>query len=115
MQEIWPNVRSYDVHAVRTKFNTTYPAHSKRTIEYATQHLYSAKTYSSRYDALCAQYEGYIKPPYSGNFKLMISADDRGELYIGNATSNSRGSLEMVRIRLYICPSLLPATDNLLQ
>lgn len=45
-------------------------------------------TWDGRYGSICLKVEGFFRPPYSGMFKLMIKADDLGELYISESGSN---------------------------
>ena len=41
------------------------------------------------------RYEGFLRPPYSGVFRLMIKCDDGGEFYLTNS-SNGRSKTNMV-------------------
>lgn len=66
------------------------------TIEHGTQDISSLNKYESRYKKVAARYEGFIRPPYSGLFMLMVNLDDVGEVWMSEGQQNRTNS-EMVR------------------
>ena len=100
IQEIWPEDRNTNVDDVRTKFTSTFPVNSTLTYEYATQRLNSRiSRYNNRFKFLSARYEGFLKPPYTGYFNLLISGDDFLEFWL----SFNRSSIGMVRSHAFLC------------
>ena len=87
----------YQVYTVRTQFNSTYPVPSKRSVEYGTQELRKYANFKAvEYDAVAAKWKGFLKPPYSGMFHVLINADDLGEVWLSK-DGNNRDPKNMVR------------------
>eukprot|EP00111_Clytia_hemisphaerica_P022445 TCONS_00065960-protein len=96
-QEAWPNHRNYDVKTVRTRYNSTYPIKSLKTTEYALQDYNNYDKYEVKLSYASARYEGFLRPPYSGMFRLMINCDDQGEFFISQGSQNrSRDNMTLV-------------------
>ena len=100
--EVW-DYAEYNVHKVRTQFNSTYPVPSKRSTEYGTQELRKHVNFKEvEYNAVGAKWKGFLKPPYSGMFHVLINADDLGEVWLSK-DGNNRHPKNLVRnILLYI-------------
>ena len=48
------------------------------------------------YNAVAAKWKGFLKPPYSGMFHVLINADDLGEVWLSK-NGNNRDPKNMVR------------------
>ena len=73
---------------VRDIYNDTYPVESVKEIAYGRQEFMSLGEYTKwdgRYDTLCAKFEGFFRPPYSGTFRLMIVGDDQSEFLVSRS------------------------------
>ena len=54
------------------------------------------------YNAVGAKWKGFLKPPYSGMFHVLINADDLGEVWLSK-DGNNRHPKNLVRnMLLYI-------------
>jgi len=92
-QALWPECATINVANVREQYTSSYPSNLNYTesTEYGKQSLTAVnkiRNFDPRYSTLCAKYEGYFKPPYTGMFKLMVNADDRGEFWFSQCTNN---------------------------
>ena len=52
------------------------------------------------YNAVEAKWKGFLKPPYSGMFHVLINADDLGEVWLSK-NGNNRDPKNMVRELFY--------------
>jgi hypothetical protein len=78
---------------VRTNYNDSTPANSTKSVVYGEQELFRSTWRRLEYDmplyeSLCATFEGFIRPPYSGMFKIFVAADDSAQLWFGNCSSD---------------------------
>ena len=94
----------YNVDKVRTQFNSTYPVPSKQSVEYGTQELRKHVNFKEvEYNAVGAKWKGFLKPPYSGMFHVLINADDLGEVWLSK-DGNNRDPKNLVR-KMLLCIS----------
>ena len=93
-QELWIDHKTNSIVNVRT-FSESYPINSTRSTLYDTQHLASfGRSFPqfSRYKYVCGKFTGFLRPPYSGMFRMLITADDVGEFWL----SFNRSAIGMV-------------------
>jgi len=95
LQSIWRNCGTSSSNVVKEQYNSSYPSYLNylETTEYGKQSLVAKlyKTFDEFDSTLCSscvKYEGYIKPPYTGLFNLMVNAYDHGELWFSQCTNN---------------------------
>uniref|UniRef100_A0A7M5WXN7 IPT/TIG domain-containing protein n=3 Tax=Clytia hemisphaerica TaxID=252671 RepID=A0A7M5WXN7_9CNID len=92
-QELWTNcnVRHVDENFdERFKPGASNYVSSVRTDKQELSSIYN--NYDGRFDSLCAKFNGYFRPPYTGYFKLLINADDTGDFYFSDCESNCTDS-----------------------
>ena len=96
LQEVWPECGTYDIRNFDTRFTPNSPRYSA-TIKTDRQEMVAVshlKSFDPRYGTVCAKFSGFFSPPYTGEFKLLINADDRGELWFSDCQTNcSNGNM----------------------
>lgn len=88
-QELWTdcNVRHVDQYFDdRFKPGAYNYISTIRTDKQELSSIYN--NYDGRFDTLCAKFNGYFRPPYSGYFKLLINADDTGDFFFSDCERN---------------------------
>ena len=93
LQEIWPNCKTHNIKNFDARFTPEYTSYNG-TIRTGRQEMVAVDQYKSfdpRYSSVCAKFSGFFSPPYTGEFKLLINADDRGEFWFSDCQKNCSG------------------------
>jgi len=70
-QEVWENHQNRIVDRIRKTYNATYPVKSVQSIKYGVQDYSNTIRYEERFPYVNLRYEGFLRPPYSGMFRLV--------------------------------------------
>lgn len=86
-EEVWPT--KTDISSLMNTYTSTSPVESIPSIKYGTQSIFSSIKYETRkYEKIGATFKGFLKPPYSGWFNLMVKADDQSNFYLHTGENN---------------------------
>lgn len=94
LQEIWPNCGTRDMRNFDSRFTTQHASYDA-TVRIGRQEMVAVnhiKSFDPRYSTVCAKFSGFFSPPYTGEFKLLINADDRGEFWFSDCQKNCSGA-----------------------
>lgn len=94
LQEIWPNCGTRDMNNFDARFTPSHASYNA-TVRTGRQEMVAVNQYKSfdpRYATVCAKFSGFFSPPYTGDFKLLINADDRGEFWFSDCQKNCSGA-----------------------
>lgn len=86
-EEIWPQ-KSYSVDEIRKTYTKNTPIESISRIRYDTQEILSYSRHQKRYSAIAGAVKGFLRPPYSGWFNLLIKGDDQSEFLLSSGMHN---------------------------
>ena len=98
---------THSLNNIRTKYNSTYPVNSKQKIKFDTQFINSYTPYDQRLPGIGGKIKGFLEPPYSGWFNLLIRADDSSDIWISDGARNASTSQlrKVASISYYSCRS----------
>ena len=76
------------------------------TIKYDTLLISDKIRYVTRkYQKIGAKVKGFLKPPYSGMFNILVQADDQAEVWMSTGPRNM-STTSLVSPKLVLCSSI---------
>ena len=81
--------KSTSMNDLKTTYTDTHPVNVDHGIMYGSLDVSSSSRFDERLEAVGYKFRGFFRPPYSGNFYVVVRSDDASEFWISTSSSTS--------------------------